>query len=219
MQVKLLRVLQEQEVRRVGAAQSRKVDVRIVAATAKDLAHEVAEGRFREDLFYRLNVINIELPPLRDHPSDIPLLCDYFIERFAERMAAIQITGIDPAALKLLMTHSWPGNVRELENVLERAVILADSDMLLPEDLPETIVGNIAGFSRCRSGSFDDLLPTLSIRDGRKVVESYLIEKALHETGGNKSKASKILEISYPSLLSKIKEYLPEDRGEISKIK
>ncbi len=218
MQVKLLRVLQEHEVRRVGAAQSRKVDVRIVAATAKDLAHEVAEGRFREDLFYRLNVINIELPSLREHPSDIPLLCDFFIERFVERMDAIQITGVDPAAMKLLMAHSWPGNVRELENVLERAVVLADSDLLLPEDLPKTITDNIAGFNRGGSGSFDDLIPTLSIKDGRKIVESYLIQKALKETSGNKSKATKLLEISYPSLLSKIKEYLPGDRGEISKI-
>ena len=201
MQVKLLRVLQEHEIRRLGATRNTKVDVRIIAATAKNLADDVEAGRFREDLFYRLNVINVHLPPLRERTEDIPLLCEHFLEKFANRLNAEKMQGISPAAMKLLLRYPWPGNVRELENVIERAMVLADKNIILPENLPENL-GSRSGHRR-----LDDLLGTLSIKEGRKILEHRLISRALLATGGNKSKAAELLEISYPSLLSKIKEY------------
>jgi two-component system response regulator AtoC len=201
MQVKLLRVLQEHEIRQLGSVTSTRVDVRIVAATAKDLAEEVQAGRFREDLYYRLNVINIHIPPLRERTIDIPLLCDFFIEQFSNRMDALEINGIAPAAMRLLLAHSWPGNVRELENVIERAMILADQAMIQPENLPEKLAGSDS--ASCL-GDFRDIH---SIKQGRQMLEQCLIRKALETTGGNKSRAAIMLEISYPSLLNKIKEY------------
>ena len=137
-QVRLLRVLQEGEVKPVGSSESVKVDVRIIAATHVDLARAKAEGRFREDLFYRLNVIPLELPPLRDRPEDIPLLAGHFLERYAGR-AGKPITGITPAALELLTLHAWAGNVRELENAIERAVVLTQNKVLDVEDLPPQV--------------------------------------------------------------------------------
>ena len=201
MQVKLLRVLQEREVRKVGAEKSRQVDVRIIAATARDLASDVEKGQFREDLYYRLNVINLYIPPLRDRMEDIPLLCDYFIEKYALLLDRHDVQSVSPAAMKLLMQYHWPGNVRELENVIERAVILAEKNIILPENLPDALVG------QKHSRRLDDLLGTLSIRKGRKILEARLITRALAATGGNKSRAAELLEISYPSLLGKIREY------------
>jgi two-component system response regulator AtoC len=199
-QVKLLRVLQEQEIRRVGASTSRKIDVRIIAATARNLANEVQTGRFREDLFYRLNVVNIHLQPLRERIADIPLLCDYFLEKFSLSMKRPEIEGIAPVALQQLLAHSWPGNVRELENVLERAVLLAEDRLIQPENLPEMLVGHREGHP------LDLLLGTSSIKKGRQIVEQWLIERAMEAAGGNKSRAAELLEISYPSLLSKLQE-------------
>ena len=201
MQVKLLRVLQEHEIRRVGATVNTKIDVRIIAATAKNLSEEVAAGLFREDLFYRLNVINVHLPPLRERTGDIPLLCEHFFEKYAARLHAEKIQGIAPATMQLLLRYPWPGNVRELENVIERALVLADKNIILPENLPENLG------SRGSRRRLDDLLGTLSIKEGRKILEHRLISRALISTGGNKSKAAELLEISYPSLLSKIKEF------------
>jgi two-component system response regulator AtoC len=201
MQVKLLRVLQEQEIRQLGSVASKKIDVRIVAATARDLAEEVQAGRFREDLYYRLNVINIHIPPLRERAVDIPQLCEFFISRFSSRMVTVEIDGIAPAAMKLLLAYPWPGNVRELENAIERAMILADGKLIQPENLPAKIAD-----SRTEDcfASFHDLY---SIKQGRKMLEQCLINKALETTDGNKSRAARLLEISYPSLLNKIKEY------------
>ncbi len=201
MQVKLLRVLQEHEIRRIGSNKSTEIDVRIVVATARNLAEEVQAGRFREDLYYRLNVINVHIPSLRERAGDIPLLCDFFIEKFAGQMDAGKVHGVSPAAMKLLMLHPWPGNVRELENVIERAVILAEKNVILPENLPEKLGG------RKHDRRLDDILGTLSIKEGRRMLEYRLISRALESTGGNKSRAAELLEISYPSLLSKIKEY------------
>lgn len=200
MQVKLLRVLQEQEIRPVGAAGSRKIDVRVVAATARDLAKEVRAGRFREDLFYRLNVVNIHIPPLRERGGDIGHLCRFFIDNFSEQLN-IEIQGVSPAAMNLLLQHSWPGNVRELENVIERAVILAEKKILLPENLPSEFG------TKHQSRRLDDFFEGFSIKKGRKIMEKSLISRALEATGGNKSKAADLLELSYPSLLAKIKEY------------
>ncbi len=201
MQVKLLRVLQEQEIRRIGGSRNIKVDVRILTATARDLADEAHQGRFRQDLYYRLNVMNVHLPPLRERTGDIPLLANYFVEKFAAGMDGCAVEAIAPAAMELLLRHSWPGNVRELENVIERAVILADKHVLLPENLPETLGG------QKQNRRLDDLLGTFSIKEGKRILEHRLIARALEATGGNKSRASELLEISYPSLLAKIKEY------------
>ena len=200
MQVKLLRVLQEKEVRPVGAARAGKVDVRVIAATAKELIEEVKAARFREDLFYRLNVVNIHIPPLRERTEDISHLCRYFLGKFTEQFD-IEIQGVSPAAMNLLLQHTWPGNVRELENVLERAVILADKKMILPENLPPEFGAKL------QARRLDDFFEGFSIKTARKVMEKSLIGRALQSTGGNKSKAADLLEISYPSLLAKIKEY------------
>jgi two-component system response regulator AtoC len=199
MQVKLLRVLQEQEIRRLGATVSRKVDVRIIAATARDLLEEVREGRFREDLFYRLNVVNIHLPPLRERIADIPALCEHFLDKFTISMNRPEIEGLSAQAMQRLLAHSWPGNVRELENVLERAMLMAEERLIQPDNLPEMLAGSREGHP------LDLLLGISSIKQGKQIVEQWLIERAMEATGGNKSRAAELLELSYPSLLSKLK--------------
>ncbi len=140
LQVKLLRVLQEGEVRRVGESSSRPVDARIVAATNRELKEEVAEGRFREDLYYRLAVVTLRVPSLRERAEDLPLLVRHFVKRHGERLG-IEVAGVDPLAMRALASYEWPGNVRELENVLERAMVLAEGDRLGVEDLPDPVVG------------------------------------------------------------------------------
>ena len=201
MQVKLLRVLQEQEIMRIGASKPVQINVRVIAATARDLTEEVREGRFREDLYYRLNVVELLVPPLRERAEDIPLLSAHFVDSFAATMDIEPIEEITPAAMKLLLAYSWPGNVRELENAMERAVVLTSTSQIRPENLPEKIRGH--NFDR----RLDDILCTFSIKEGRRILEKRLISRALEATEGNKSRASELLEISYPSLLGKIKEY------------
>ena len=200
LQVKMLRVLQEEEITPLGSASSKKIDVRVIAATAKDLDKEVAEGRFREDLYYRINVMPIHVPPLRERRGDIPLLFGYFIDVFNKKMNK-NIQGLSSKTMPILMGYSWPGNVRELENVTERAVLLAKDRWITPEDLPSNITSG--------EGYTASLEPahTLSIKKASKALEKNLIKKALDLTEGNRSKAAKILEISRPILLSKIKEY------------
>jgi two-component system response regulator AtoC len=201
LQVKLLRVMQEREVRPLGANTSRKINVRVLAATAKKLNEEVESGRFRQDLFFRINVVELMIPPLRERSGDIPLLVNSFIATDGEKMN-IRIKGITPAALAILSSYSWPGNVRELKNVMEHAIIFADNGWISPESLPGQI---------CKADSSppaEGILPeTYSIKKGKVFIESYLIAKALAKTNGNKSQAAELLEISYPSLLNKIKEY------------
>jgi two-component system response regulator AtoC len=198
LQVKLLRVLQEGEIRPVGASRAIHVDVRVIAATARDLAREVTEGRFRQDLYYRLNVLPITLPPLRSRPADIPLLCDHFIAKLKDRMGLVA-SRIDKEAMKMLLKYQWPGNVRELENTIERALVLADGNTLLPENFPMLS----EGISPCGGALFDGY----SLKDAKKIWEKNLIEKTLAACKGNRSRAAEMLELSYPSLLSKIKEY------------
>src|SRR3954462_15529859 len=140
MQVKLLRVLQERKFRRVGGLEEMQADIRVITATNQDLSKLVAEGRFREDLFYRINVIGIHLPPLRDRREDIPLLAEHFLTKYSEQMGK-DVTSISHDALELLVRHDWPGNIRELENVLERAVALEASPTVLAESLPPGIRG------------------------------------------------------------------------------
>ena len=200
LQAKLLRVLQEQEIMPLGGSHSKKIDVRVIAATAKDLQGEVVEGRFREDLFYRINVMSIHLPPLRDRRGDIPLLFGYFIDVFNKKLNK-NIQGPSSKTMPLLMGYSWPGNVRELENVTERAVLLAEDRWITPNDLPTNMISGDV-YSSCGEPGH-----TLSIKKASKTLERDLIRKALDLTGGNRSKAAKILEISRPILHAKIKEY------------
>ena len=201
LQVKLLRVLQENEVRSVGDTQARMIDVRVIAATSKNLEQEVKDGKFREDLFYRLNVLPIRIPPLIDRTEDIPLLCDYFIDRFNVKLGK-KITGIAPAAMSLLLQHNWPGNVRELENLIERAVIMAETDVITQDQLPQAIAGHS---DTCQT--MEAIFNGFSIRAGKEILEKTLIRRALKATGGNRTQAAKLLEISHPSLLHKMKAY------------
>ncbi len=196
LQVKLLRVIQEQEVRRVGGTGSIKVNVRIVAATNRDLASLVKEGRFREDLFYRLNVVRIGLPPLRERREDIPMLAHHFLQKFSGGRTS-QITGFVPDALALLQRYHWPGNVRELENAIERAVSLSHGPLVLPDDLPDTIrnAGAMSGDDAVGKGSGEEeALLTLD-----EVQKRHLM-RVLRETGGNKARAAKILGIDRRTL-------------------
>jgi two-component system response regulator AtoC len=203
LQVKLLRLLQDSEIRPVGSSETKTINIRVVAATSKILEDEVAAGNFREDLFYRLNVLRIHIAPLRDRPDDIPYLCRAFIVKFNKKLNQ-SVEDISPAAMSLLMDHNWPGNVRELENAIERAVVLAESPLIEPGNLPPGINGPASK----ETGPGDlDLGEVFSIKAAQKKIEKILIEKALNQTGGNRTQASRLLEISHPSLLSKIKEY------------
>lgn len=200
LQVKLLRVLQEDEIRAVGDSKVTKTDMRVVAATSKNLEDEVKKGTFREDLYYRVNVLTVKIPPLRERAEDIPLLCDHFIARFNKRLGK-RIAGIAPAAMSFLLEYQWPGNVRELENVIERSFVLSEGSLLLPEHLPlELIQKEGAGFD-------GDFIDCLSLKKAQRKIEERLITRALEETGGNRTRAARLLEISHPSLLSKIKTY------------
>jgi two-component system response regulator AtoC len=201
LQVKLLRVLQEGEIRRIGESKSIQVDVRIVAATVKDLVKEVNEGRFRDDLFYRINVLPIHIPPLRERNEDIPLLTAHFIRKYSEAMSK-NVVGIDSRALEALMEYKWYGNVRELENTIERAIVLADRENIEIENLPLEIQ------------NFQEEIPLeplaeeeYSIKKSSRFLEMNLIKKALKKTKGNHTHAAKLLEISHRALLYKIKEY------------
>ncbi len=200
LQPKLLRVLQESEIRPVGGAKARAVDVRVIAATSTDLEKEIAAGNFREDLFYRLNVVPITLPPLRHRPEDIPLLCHFFITRFNETLGS-GIKNISPAAMAALMRNDWPGNIRELENAIERAIVLADGTTL---ELENFVCGK-AGMSDpdLKGDGYDGF----SLKAARAELEDKMIRKALAATGGNRTHAANMLEISHPSLLSKMKRY------------
>ncbi len=203
LQVKLLRVIQEQEVRRVGGTSSIKVDVRVIAATNRDLAALVKEGRFREDLFYRLNVVRMVLPPLRERREDIPMLAQHFLQKFSAANAQ-PIRGFIPDTMALLERSPWPGNVRELENVIERAVSLAHGPLILPEDLPEFIRMAGPGPSGGRAGKEserDDALFTLD-----EMAKQHLM-KVLGETGGNKARAAKILGIDRRTLYRMAERY------------
>jgi len=201
LQVKLLRVLQDGEIRRVGESKAIQIDVRIVAATVKDLGKEVNEGRFRDDLFYRLNVVPVCIPPLRDRKEDIPLLVNHFIKKHSQSLGKT-VVGIDPHALDAMMNYHWYGNVRELENTIERAIVLTDRENVELANLPLDIqnfqekvaVTSLAG-EEC------------SIKKASKLLEMTLIKRALKRTKGNHTHAARLLEISHRALLYKIKEY------------
>jgi len=190
MQVKLLRVLQDKEVRMVGSDKSQKVDVRILAATNKNLEHLVNKGRFREDLFYRLNVIPIAIPPLRERENDIVLLANHFVKKYAEKSGRSPICFSDEA-LQRLRNYNWPGNVRELENVVQRLVVMSDGELIEVSDLPE-----LMHFSALRKTGFKKSLSE---------VEAEYIRNVLASVGGNKTRAAKILGIDRKTLREKIR--------------
>ncbi len=200
LQVKLLRVLQEESIRRLGDSKDIKVDVRIITATHRDLAAETKAGRFREDLFYRINVLPIVIPPLRARKEDINLLIDHFVTRNNARLGT-QIRGLTAEARKLLLEYSWPGNVRELENTIERAMVLCDGDVIDAHDLPERLREALDPVQvQLASGE-------LSVKKTVAAIEEILIRRALQKTRGNRTRAAELLEISHRALLYKIKDY------------
>jgi two-component system response regulator HydG len=192
--VKLLRVLQEGELERLGGTQTVKVDVRIVAATNKDLQREVAEGRFREDLYYRLNVVEVRIPALASRREDIPLLADAFLRRFAAKNGKA-LRGFSPDALSTLGNYAWPGNVRELEHAVERAVVLAKSDVLEVVDLPETV-------RKGPLGSAGQLV--IPIGTPMEEIERRVIHETLRHTKGDKTLAARLLGIAARTIYRKL---------------
>ena len=204
MQAKLLRALQESEVQRVGSAQSQRVDVRVVAATNRDLEAEVQAGRFRADLFYRLHVIAIELPPLRARGEDIPGLAMHFLRRFASENGK-QVTAITPDAMAALQAWTWPGNVRELENAMERAVVLARSEIITLADLPERI-------ARVETEGPSRVLH-IAVGTPLEEVERLLITETLRLTGGDKRRAAGLLGMAVRTLYRRLDEF-GESRAE-----
>ncbi len=198
MQVKLLRVLQERELQRVGGEDTIKVDVRVLAATNRDLAVEVSEGRFREDLYYRLNVVMLSVPPLRERGEDISLLVRHFIKYFAEKNRR-QVTSVAPECMRLLTRYSWPGNVRELENAIERGVILMRGDQLTEKSLPLTI----QRFKERNAGRLLTQEKPHTLYEAEKMI----ILQTLAETKGNKSEAARRLGITRKTLLNKLQKY------------
>jgi len=204
VQIRLLRVIQERTFERVGGDTPINVNVRIIAATNRNLEQAMQEGRFREDLYYRLNVFALHLPPLRERREDIPLLVDHFLARMNARMG-LAVAGASPEAMRLLVEYDWPGNVRELENSIERAIVLCEGNQIESAALPE----------RVRRGTGTPGVPIpapvedgdLSIKRASRRSEEALIRRALQRTRGNRTRAAELLEISHRALLYKIKEY------------
>ena len=203
MQVKLLRVLQERRFRRVGGLEELQADIRVVAATNQDLTRLIAEWRFREDLFYRINVIPIVLPPLRERREDIPLLAEHFLAKYAEQMQK-PVTGISRPAMDLLLHHDWPGNIRELENVLERAVALEATPTVLIESLPPSIRGGAPRGSQ-PSGDLPDT--GFDLEAHVKDIERGYIAQALQRAGGVQVRAAELLGMSFRSFRYYVKKY------------
>jgi len=202
MQAKLLRVLQEREIQRVGGEEVLNVDVRIVAATNRDMKDEVAQGRFREDLFYRLNVMTLNVPPLRERLDDIPLLANHFLERYAEKNRKT-VKGFSPLAMDMLVKYDWPGNVRELENTVERAVILLTGDHITEKQLPLNIMESHPEGETLATQSKSTMDGTRSLED----IEKEAILKTLEVTGGNKSETARRLGITRKTLHNKLRGY------------
>ncbi len=214
MQVKLLRVLQDRVFERVGGIRTQPLNVRLITATNKDLDKEVKEGRFRQDLFYRLNVVPISIPPLRERHGDIPILVADFVKRFAERNRK-PIPSVSPEVLELLSQYPWPGNVRQLENGIERMIVMLEGDAILPEHLPEEILeyeeerffGGVSSLPNLRSGDLPGNLKE-QVKEVTRRIEKKAIEEALQTTGNNVTQAARLLNISRKGLQLKMKELL-----------
>ncbi len=205
MQVKLLRALQESEFERVGGIKTTRVDVRLIAATNRNLEQEIEAGRFRKDLFYRLNVVPIVLPPLRDRKQDIPILCGHFIEKYNKKLSK-KIEGISDEALATLQTYAWPGNIRELENLMERVILFSDGPRLELKDLPESVRGGPAPVPGEPTPAPGETPLKDLVKMKAAEVEKEAIAKALEATQGNVTRAAKLLQISRKSLQTKMKE-------------
>jgi two-component system response regulator PilR (NtrC family) len=210
LQVKLLRVVQERTVRRIGGSEDIKVDVRIISATNQDLQAKVKKGEFREDLYFRLNVIPIHIPPLRKRREDIPLLAQYFIEKYAREFGK-EVKKISTYALELLMGYPFPGNIRELENIIERSVALESSSIILPENLIIADESNGASTPSLQAGEFPET--GIDLNGELERFEREIILKALEKARGSKTKAASLLGVSFPSLRHRI-EKLSMESGE-----
>lgn len=211
MQVKLLRVLQSREFERVGGTKTIRVDVRIIAASNRDLKKLIQKGEFREDLYYRLNVVTINIPPLRERKDDIPLLAEHFLKKYSAHVNG-RVKGISLKAMQALMNYEWPGNVRELENVIERTIILSKNSYIQPEDLPE----QISSLPPRSQSTFllEDLSNFGSYREALQKAERKIIEHVLMLTHGNKKEAAKILRINRTTLYNKLYELGILKKGE-----
>lgn len=198
LQVKLLRVLQERCFEPVGGAETLHVNVRIIVATNADLTKMVSEGTFREDLYYRVNVVSIDMPPLRDRSGDIPLLANHFLKQCCERLQKT-VQGFDGAAIKLMLHYGWPGNVRELENVIERAIVLSQSETIDARDLPPVLLNG-------RSGEFADQ-PILPLRESLEKPERQIIEATLELNNWNRQRTAAMLGINRTTLFNKMRKY------------
>jgi DNA-binding NtrC family response regulator len=196
LQVKLLRVLQDHEIRRVGGNQSLKVDVRVIAATNRDLAEAVRQKEFRDDFYYRLNVVTIHLPSLKDRTEDIPLLAQHFLAKYAKE-AGVSVSQISKEAMRSLMQYSWPGNIRELENVIERAITLGAEGEIRPEDLPDQLRREEGGIT----------LDAIPVEMSMEEVEKAHIERVLRHTGGQVSQAARLLGIDRRTIYRKMQAY------------
>jgi DNA-binding NtrC family response regulator len=207
IQVKLLRFLQEHEFERVGGTQTIRVDVRVIAATNRNLVDEVAKGRFREDLYYRLNVVALEMPPLRERKSDIPALGKFFLDRYTKENART-LEGFAPETMELLMAYDWPGNVRELENAVERSVVLASGPLIEPRHLPPNVRPRV-------TPSGMPIIPGATLRD----LERYAILETLKATGGSTSKAAEVLGISVRTIQYRLHQYNEAPRSDIDVVR
>jgi two-component system response regulator AtoC len=214
LQVKLLRVLQEQTIRRIGDEQDKKIDVRILAASHKNLEEAVKDGAFREDLFYRLNVVHIHLPPLRERPEDLEVLIDHLIKKHNRKMGT-SVRKVSDEVLTLFKKFPWRGNIRELENTIERGLVLAEGDTITLDCLPDKLRTHTeTGALPNASKEFATSAEALSIKQQVRGLEIHLITKALEKTNGNRTHAAKLLEISHRTLLYKLKEYQLSDDAE-----
>lgn len=214
LQVKLLRVLQEREFERIGENQSIRVDVRVIAATNKDIREMVQRGEFREDLFYRLNVIPIFLPPLRERRNDIPILTNYFLMKYC-RINELPAKRITLPALRILQSYSWPGNIRQLENIVERMVVLnPDIQIFMPKDVPDEVKPDLPREEQA-DNSVPDEIPDegISLTDAVRNMEKRLILKSLEKTAWNKQKAAELLKVKRTTLIEKIKKMQQEDQS------
>lgn len=202
LQAKLLRILQEREFERIGSHQTIKVDIRIIAATNRDLQAMVKEGTFREDLFYRLNVIHLILPPLRDRREDISLLANHFLQKFSSENQR-DIIDIDPMAMSLLTAWSWPGNIRELSNVIERAVVMNSGPIIFSEDLPPQIRQPVCNAGEAKTAPVGER----NLKEEIKRVEKRIIMEVLEQQEGNRTRTALMLGISRRALMYKLQEY------------
>ncbi|HPP88654.1 MAG TPA: sigma-54 dependent transcriptional regulator, partial [bacterium] len=207
LQVKLLRVIEDKKIMRIGEVTSKKINVRIIAATNKDIEVEVKNGRFREDLFYRLNIIRIHLPPLRERGDDILMIANFFLENFKNQFNKLNIIGFSKDAIKEINNYSWPGNIRELENILKRAVILTENNEITASDLFGNIVNKFSYIKQSKIEEEDLIGDGIDLNEILEDLEKQYIIAALKKANNNQTEAAKLLNINRTTLLAKIRKY------------